>query len=64
MFIYASSTFLTSTAFVSTNVKYGIPLSRYTVYLQNYPLGYSPIALGVLEQGKVTQNTTSASPRD
>ena len=24
--------FLTSTAFVSTNAKYGIPLSRYTVF--------------------------------
>ncbi len=31
--------FLTSTAFVSTNTKkYGIPLSRYTVFLQNCPL--------------------------
>ena len=32
------SIFLTSTAFVSTNAKYGIPLSRYTVFLQNCPL--------------------------
>ena len=30
--------FLTSTAFVSTNAKYGIPHSRYTVFLQNCPL--------------------------
>ena len=41
MFIYNLSTFLTSTAFVSTNAKYGIPLSRYTVFLQNCPLEYS-----------------------
>ena len=34
MFIYALSIFLTSTAFVSTNAKYGIPLSRYTVFLK------------------------------
>ena len=34
MFIYASSIFLTSTAFVSTKAKYGIPLSRYTVFLK------------------------------
>ena len=32
------SIFLTSTAFVSTNTKYGIPLSRYTVFLKNCPL--------------------------
>ena len=37
-FAYDLSIFLTSTAFVSTNAKYGIPLSRYTVFLQNYPL--------------------------
>ena len=37
MFIYNSSIFLTSTAFVATNAKYGIPLSRYTV-LKNCPL--------------------------
>ena len=42
MFIYDLSFFLTSTAFVSTNVKYGIPLLRYTVFLQNCPLGYDP----------------------
>ena len=42
MFIYVLSIFLTSTAFVSTNAKYGIPLSRYTVFLQNCPLGYDP----------------------
>ena len=34
MFIYALSIFLTSTAFVSTNTKYGIPLLRYAVFLQ------------------------------
>ena len=27
---------------MSTNAKYGIPLSRYTVFLQNCPLGYDP----------------------
>ena len=42
MFIYDLSIFLTNTAFVSTNAKYGIPLSRYTVFLQNCPLGYDP----------------------
>jgi len=36
MFVYALSFFLTSTAFVNTNVKYGIPLSRYAVFI-NYP---------------------------
>ena len=30
--------FLTSTAFVDTNAEYGIPISRYTVFLQNCPL--------------------------
>ncbi len=40
MFIYDLSIFLTSTAFVSTNAKYGISLSRYTVFLQNCPLEY------------------------
>ena len=34
MFIYSLPIFLTSTAFVSTNAKYGIPLSRYTVFLK------------------------------
>ena len=34
MFIYDLTIFLTSTAFVSTNAKYGIPLSRYTVFLK------------------------------
>ena len=34
MFIYDLSIFLTSTAFVTTNAKYGIPLSRYTVFLK------------------------------
>ena len=27
---------------MSTNAKYGITLSRYTVFLQNCPLGYDP----------------------
>ena len=31
-FTYSLSIFLTSTAFVSTNAKYGIPLSRYAVF--------------------------------
>ena len=48
MFIYALSIFLTSTAFVSTNAKYGIPLSRYTVFLQNCPLEQRSIAVGFL----------------
>ena len=43
MFTYELSIFLTSTAFVSTNAKYGIPLSRYTVFFENCPLGYNPI---------------------
>ena len=34
MFIYDLAIFLTSTAFVDTNAKYGIPLSRYTVFLK------------------------------
>ena len=38
MFIYDLAVFLTSTAFVDTKAKYGIPLSRYTVFLQNCPL--------------------------
>ena len=38
MFIYDLSFFLTSTAFVPTNAKYGIPLSRYTVFFENCPL--------------------------
>ena len=33
-FIYALSIFLTSTAFVDTKAKYGIPLLRYTVFLK------------------------------
>jgi len=32
MFTYGLSILLTSTAFVFTNAKYGIPLSRYTVF--------------------------------
>ena len=32
MFTYNLSIVLTSTAFVATNAKYGIPLSRYTVF--------------------------------
>ena len=43
MFTYALSIFLTSTAFVPTNAKYGIPLSRYTVFFENCPLGDAPI---------------------
>ena len=42
MFTYELSIFLTITAFVDTKAKYGIPLSRYTVFLQNCPLGYDP----------------------
>ena len=42
MFTYDVSIFLTSTAFVDTKAKYGISLSRYTVFLQNCPLGYAP----------------------
>ena len=42
MFIYDLSIFLTSTAFVDTNAKYGIPLLRYTVFFENYPFGYDP----------------------
>jgi len=38
LFIYDLSIFLTSTAFVDTKAKYGIPLSKYTVFLQNGPL--------------------------
>ena len=34
MFTYTMSIFLTSAAFVSKNAKYGIPLSRYTVFLK------------------------------
>ena len=37
-FLLCLSFFLTSTAFVDTKAKYGIPLSRYTVFLQNCPL--------------------------
>ena len=43
MFIYTFSIFLASTAFVDTNAKYGISLSRYTVFLKKSPLGYSPM---------------------
>lgn len=32
MFIYALSILLTSTAFMDTNAKHGIPLSRYAVF--------------------------------
>ena len=56
MFIYSLSIFLTSTAFVATNAKYGIPLSRYTVLLQNCPLGYDPkgvLLFGALASSKV-----------
>ena len=30
--------------------EYGIPLSRYTVFLQNCPLGHDPNALGFLQR--------------
>jgi len=33
LFIYDLSILLTSTAFVDTKAKYGIPLSRYAVFL-------------------------------
>ena len=33
-FTYDLSIFLTSTAFVSTNAKYDIPLSRYAVFFK------------------------------
>ena len=42
MFIYDLSIFLTSTAFVDTNAKYGIHILRYTVFFENYPFGYDP----------------------
>ena len=45
LFAYDLSIFLTSTAFVDTNAKYGIPLSRYAVFFKNCPLGYTPIRL-------------------
>jgi len=48
LFIYDLSFFLTSTAFVDTNAKYGIPLSRYTVFFGNCPLGDAPIGVPVL----------------
>ena len=35
MFTYDLSIFLTSTAFVDTKAKYGIPFSRYAVFLKN-----------------------------
>ena len=47
MFIYDLSFFLTSTAFVPTNAKYGIPLSRYTVFFENCPLGDAPISADI-----------------
>ena len=34
LFAYDLSIFLTSTAFVDTNSKYGTPLSRYAVFLK------------------------------
>ena len=46
MFIYDLAIFLTSTAFVDTKAKHGIPLSRYTVFLQNCPLAYTPYSVG------------------
>ena len=44
IFIYDLSIFFTSSAFVSTNAKHGIPLLRYTVFLISCPLGYNPNA--------------------
>ena len=55
MSIYNLSFFLTSTAFAHTNAKYGIPLSRYTVFLQNCPLGYDPNVLGFFGRGGRTR---------
>ena len=37
MFIYGLSIFLTSTAFVDTNAKYGTPQERYAVFLKTVP---------------------------
>jgi hypothetical protein len=54
-FIRNLSIFLTSTAFVDTNAKYGTPLSRYTVFLQNRPLGYAPKGLVFLLFGLIIQ---------
>ena len=39
--------FLTSTAFVDTNAKYGIPLSRYAVFLKNCPLEGNPKSISL-----------------
>jgi len=47
MFIYDLSFFLTSTAFVPTNAKYGIPISRYSVFFENCPLGDAHIAFKI-----------------
>lgn len=41
MFIYNLSIFLTSTAFVDTNAKCGISLSRYAVFWKTCPLEYN-----------------------
>ncbi len=48
MFIYDLSIFLTSTAFVGTNAKYGIPLSRHAAFFENCPLGHDPIRIFIL----------------
>ena len=48
MFIYDLAIFLTSTAFMDTKAKYGIPLSRYTVFLQNCPLERRSNVAGIL----------------
>ena len=53
--------FLTSTAFVDTNAEYGIPLSRYTVFLQNCPLENSSKGLPLFSYGKTGQFSASAS---
>ena len=49
MFIYDLSILLTSTAFVDTKAKYGIPLSRYTVFFENCPLEYNSKDMTFLE---------------
>ena len=55
MFIYDLSIFLTSTAFVDTNAKYGIPLSRYTVFFENCPLGDASITRGIFILSEISR---------
>ena len=45
LFTYDLSISLTSTAYVATNAKYGILLSRYTIFLKNCPLEYDSKAI-------------------